>query len=506
MKKNNLILSLIVMLSITSVNAQVKVGNNPTTINSNSVLELETTNKGLLMPRVNLTATNSASPLGAFVVGMTVYNMSSAGSGATAVEPGYYYCDGTKWVSMVGSENFDGIYDINATPPSSGTTGITTYTDPDGTVSSSLPSNASTSIFTDPNGIMYTWDGTKFVTYKSKPATAWYAKGTTNDAGANKTGAIYRPGRVGIGTNNPLVSLHVDGGDARVVNAGKTVSLQPSNATTQLQISTGSGNASLGVLTAASGNHPAGTTLMNSNGTGGLRLNAGGAQDRDIEFWAYGTTMIMHMDGATGKVGVGTNTPTQKLSVAGNILVSTTGNSYTGNLGIGTASASGVIIENGVVSAQRPGVNFMASHPSGQANGTDFMSMWLGGSNIGNITQNSSSSVVFNTTSDIRLKENIKPTHYGLADLMKIQVADYNYIVAKDEPTTGFLAQQLHSVYPDAVSVGGENAQTNPWMIDYGKLTPLLVKAMQDQQAILQQQQEQIEFLKLEIENLKKKN
>ena len=72
------ILSLFAFLTITA-NAQVKVGNNPTTINTNSVLEIESTNKGLLMPRLALTSTTTASPLSAHVAGMNVYNTATAG-------------------------------------------------------------------------------------------------------------------------------------------------------------------------------------------------------------------------------------------------------------------------------------------------------------------------------------------------------------------------------------------------------------------------------------------
>ena len=39
--------------------AQVKIGDNPTTINLGSVLELESTNKGLLMPRISLANTTT---------------------------------------------------------------------------------------------------------------------------------------------------------------------------------------------------------------------------------------------------------------------------------------------------------------------------------------------------------------------------------------------------------------------------------------------------------------
>jgi hypothetical protein len=94
------LLSSLVATTALQAQAQNKLGTNPTNINTNAIFELESSNKGMLMPRLALTATNSASPLSAFTAGMVVYNTASAGTGATAVTPGYYYCDGTKWVQM----------------------------------------------------------------------------------------------------------------------------------------------------------------------------------------------------------------------------------------------------------------------------------------------------------------------------------------------------------------------------------------------------------------------
>jgi hypothetical protein len=72
--------------------AQVKIGDNPGTIDANSLLELESTTKGFLPPRVTLTSKSSVAPLtGTVPSGMLVYN--SAGSLAT----GYYYWNGTEW-------------------------------------------------------------------------------------------------------------------------------------------------------------------------------------------------------------------------------------------------------------------------------------------------------------------------------------------------------------------------------------------------------------------------
>jgi hypothetical protein len=72
--------------------AQVKVGNNPNTINANSLLELESTNKGFLPPRVTLNNSSLVTPLtGTVPAGMLVYS-----TGGTLPD-GYYYWNGTQW-------------------------------------------------------------------------------------------------------------------------------------------------------------------------------------------------------------------------------------------------------------------------------------------------------------------------------------------------------------------------------------------------------------------------
>ena len=98
------------LLSITIAHtvlfAQVKIGMPAGTANPNAVLDLSNTgsgNKGVLFPLVALTATTSPSPLSAMMPGMAVYNTTFAGSGATAVVPGLYICDGIYWVLVGGS-------------------------------------------------------------------------------------------------------------------------------------------------------------------------------------------------------------------------------------------------------------------------------------------------------------------------------------------------------------------------------------------------------------------
>ena len=104
MKKIFLTITLAVGLMAT---AQVKIGNDPTNIDANSILELETTNQGLLFPRVALVSTTSYAPLNDTLPntkqkGMTVYNTATT-AGATGVTPGLYSNDGTNWVKLGGS-------------------------------------------------------------------------------------------------------------------------------------------------------------------------------------------------------------------------------------------------------------------------------------------------------------------------------------------------------------------------------------------------------------------
>jgi hypothetical protein len=82
--------------------------------------------------------------------------------------------------------------------------------------------------------------------------------------------------------------------------------------------------------------------------------------------------------------------------------------------------------------------------------------------------------------SDERFKENIATTTSGLDLLARIPILDFNLIGDPEHRQQGFIAQELYKYYPDAVVVGGDNQFLNPWLVDYGRITPLLAKAIQD--------------------------
>jgi hypothetical protein len=217
-----------------------------------------------------------------------------------------------------------------------------------------------------------------------------------------------------------------------------------------------------------------------------------------------------------GNTGIGVSAPISTLHVKGTANFFSGPDTRTGIVYNGTSSLNAIeLVTTGTdaatadayVSVQRSGgAGLHISKPLNYANPT-LISFFVnkpspgGPTEVGNITTNGSTTS-YNTTSDKRLKENITNTHYGLSTIMKLNVKDYNYISDnKKSLQTGLLAQDLYDVYPQAVKEGGADASTNPWMVDYSKLTSVLVKAVQEQQALIKDQQQQIDDLK---EDLKK--
>ena len=100
---------------------------------------------------------------------------------------------------------------------------------------------------------------------------------------------------------------------------------------------------------------------------------------------------------------------------------------------------------------------------------------------IGTITTNNSTTS-YNTTSDYRLKEDLKDIN-GLDKVSKIKIYDFKWKNC-DERMDGVLAHELQKILPYAV-VGekdaiNEDGKIIPQGVDYSKLVPVLVKAIQE--------------------------
>jgi hypothetical protein len=114
-----------------------------------------------------------------------------------------------------------------------------------------------------------------------------------------------------------------------------------------------------------------------------------------------------------------------------------------------------------------------------------------GGTYRGRITINNSA-CSFTSASDYRLKENIVPLPNGLDRLNQLKPVKFKW-KEHDYTSEGFIAHEVQEVYPDAI-VGEKDADTMQSM-DYGKITPLLVKAIQEQQTIIDDLKSRIKTL-----------
>jgi hypothetical protein len=102
------------------------------------------------------------------------------------------------------------------------------------------------------------------------------------------------------------------------------------------------------------------------------------------------------------------------------------------------------------------------------------------------------SGVTYTSVSDYRIKEDLQPIN-GLEKVNAIKVYNFKFKETGTR-TDGVLAHELQEVLPYAVQ--GEKDGRKLQGVDYSKIVPVLVKAIQEQQS-------QIESLKAEIQTLK---
>ncbi|WP_254562283.1 hypothetical protein [Dyadobacter diqingensis] len=100
--KKSFVTAVLAVGALTISHAQVKIGDNPATINPSAALEIESTNKGFLGPRVSLQSATDATTISSPAKGLLVYNNNAALSTGTGQGTGYYYNDGTsdspRWI------------------------------------------------------------------------------------------------------------------------------------------------------------------------------------------------------------------------------------------------------------------------------------------------------------------------------------------------------------------------------------------------------------------------
>lgn len=306
--------------------AQETIGtNNP---NPNAALDITANDKGLLNPRVALTGTANAAPLGAHVAGMSVYNTATAGN----VTPGYYVNDGTKWVRMANAASVDATNDAWVNNPTDTRVELATLSDgttarPAGTEFVALD-NGKVGIGTTSIGAPYLFqvEGSTRITGRFDVKTLTdgtvaqfrQAGGGTNNVGLNidVNDAAGSVTLLGSGTHNPS-ALHFamnstprltvlrfgNVGIGTTVPAGRLDVVGPSQTTAGI-ISRGS------TLDNNWGGH---IDFLSNNGTS---VNAGIKTSINGMFFYFGGSERVRISNS-GNVGIGTTTPAATLDVSG---------------------------------------------------------------------------------------------------------------------------------------------------------------------------------------------
>lgn len=164
----------ILFLLLISFGALSQTGIGTTTPDASAKLDVSSTNKGFLPPRIELTALNSASPVTNPATGLLIFNTATAGSIPNQVTPGYYYWDGVnaKWVRL--EDRADNLGNHTAT------------------------------------------DNIRLNGYY-----------LSNDGG-NEGVRVDNSGNVGIGTNTPTARLNIAGGGVRIASGMNNTSTRPS--------------------------------------------------------------------------------------------------------------------------------------------------------------------------------------------------------------------------------------------------------------------------------------
>jgi hypothetical protein len=104
----------------------------------------------------------------------------------------------------------------------------------------------------------------------------------------------------------------------------------------------------------------------------------------------------------------------------------------------------------------------------------------------------------FITTSDARHKENIQALSYGLAEVTALRPVAFTWKDRQDDGLQyGLIAQEVRQVLPELVS--GDDGPNGSLGLNYSGLVPVLVQAIQEQQAQIDTQAEQIGALEARL-------
>ena len=503
----------ILVVSLNLLKAQnVAINTDGAAAHSSAMLDIKSTTKGLLAPRMTQAQRDLIKGPAA---GLLIYQTDNV--------KGYYYYTGSAWIQFstgsatnFWSTNGNNIYNNNTASVGIGTNN---------------PFSKLTVQTSDGYGIIHTNGTIRVGTY-------------VGDGGTNNINMY--GGWLGTQTDHPLMFFTNNGNPQMMIKQNGNIGIGVTDPAYKLDI----GNRIL-LRSGSTPNESAGLLLNNTNNSTTIGF-IGTANDTKIGFYGYtGAGWGLVMSTTNGNVGIGTLTPADKLTVLSN------GNSYGLTHTDGTVTVGSYIGANAgwFGTKSNHNLNFftndgnpqMIIRPNGQVsvngqaasiflpaftiNNSDILTsglaivsngvQWLIANDYDGVSATRrdldfyvngapkayvDDDGVWHDFSDISLKDNILLYKSVLGNIKKLEVSTYHY--KSNEPGTrsfGLVAQNVAQYFPEIVSEKQVRDGRKLLGIAYGKAGVLAIKAIQEQQVIIEKQQQQIEYLLSELQLIKEK-
>jgi len=187
------------------------------------------------------------------------------------------------------------------------------------------------------------------------------------------------------------------------------------------------------------------------------------SQDHDFRVESESYSRALHVDAGTDDIRMGgTNTqPWGQTTGLGTFQYKITEHSAQ----ISTDSATGY-------------ANLYLNKFNITADDTRLIAFYVDGNQVATIT-GSTTGVTYNTSSDRRLKKDIETITDGTDKLMAMNPVTHGWKADPEADTVhGFIAQEMMDIVPEAVS--GDPESDEMMSMDYGRITPVIVAALQD--------------------------
>lgn len=213
-----------------------------------------------------------------------------------------------------------------------------------------------------------------------------------------------------------------------------------------------------------------GDTTYTDYGTRLIRNNTGANADSVLHHRGTGVLQLRAEEGIVQIISGGT----QDLRFSGDA----NGSVYIGNHTTSTMPNGGGFLQVGPTTT-----HLRLGHQNGTTSGTWYHAFYYNSVGIGTIAQSGTTAVVYNTSSDYRLKTNVQDMTNGLDKINQVRPITFTW-KADNSPGQGFIAHELQEVFPDAVTgekdAVDEEGNIIPQGMDPRMLVATLCKAVQE--------------------------